>query len=99
MSKTTRRERKALTASKQEGYSLGYAEGYAKGLYDGNPFNKMVEALSSLVNNFSEAVKKNPELLAELNKPSTDEDDEDEIDAVQDSIDALGYPYPTDEEG
>ena len=95
MSKTTRRERKALTASKQEGYSLGYAEGYAKGLHDGNPFNAMIEALSSLANNVSEAIKKHPELLAELNKPDTDDED---VDAVQDSIDALGYPYSIDEE-
>lgn len=87
MRKLKRRERKALNAGYSEGYKLGYAEGYAKGLHDGNPFNIMIEALSNLVQNISEAVKNNPELLAELNKPDTDNEDNEELNDVQEAKD------------
>ena len=66
MSKPTRRERKLKQAGKSEGYILGYAEGYAKGLYDGNPFNKMIEALSNFADTVSKAVKEHPEILEQL---------------------------------
>jgi len=78
MRKLKRRERKALNAGYSEGYKLGYAEGYAKGLYEGNPFNKMIECLSSVACSIQDAIKDNPELLAELNKRNTDEDDYEE---------------------
>ena len=85
MRKLKRRERKALNAGYSEGYNLGFAEGYAKGLHDGNPFNVMIEALSNLALNFSEAVKNNPELLAELNKPDTDSEELDDTQEAKDN--------------
>lgn len=60
MSKRSRRDRKQFN----QGYSLGYAEGYAKGLYDGNPFNSIIKAISNLV----ESIKSNPELMEQALK-------------------------------
>ena len=74
MPKRSRRDRKNFNA----GQRLGYAEGYAKGLYDGNPFNKMIEALSSLATNLSECMK-DPEVrqaLLEMNERAKEEQDE-----------------------
>ena len=66
---------KKISRSKREAYNQGrhdgYMEGYAKGLYDGNPFNTMVEALSSLANTISEAIKENPDLLKEMKEMET----------------------------
>ena len=64
MVKMSRSERKAYNAGKREGREIGWLEGYAKGLYDGNPFNKMLEAISSMV----KAIQDNPELMAEAMK-------------------------------
>ena len=58
--KMSRAERKAYNKGKCD----GYMDGYVKGLYDGNPFNKIVEALSSMV----DTIKANPELMAEVMK-------------------------------
>ena len=58
--KMSRAERKAYNKGKRD----GYMDGYVKGLYDGNPFNKIVEALSSMV----DTIKANPELMAEVMK-------------------------------
>lgn len=109
MSKLSRRERKRIKAGKSEGYSLGYAEGYAKGLYDGNPFNAFARAVQNTIDGlnktfntpeFREALKKAREAnddagvldLIEDTEEETEENGE-EIDAVQDAIDTLGYPY------
>lgn len=62
MRKPTRRERKAQNASYSAGYSLGYAEGYAKGLIDGNPFNRLVEAIKGAV----KAIQASPELMQQV---------------------------------
>lgn len=62
--KPSRRYRKIYNLGKRDGYELGYAQG----LHDGNPFNSMIEALSNFAKSLNEAVKRNPNLLAELNK-------------------------------
>lgn len=46
--KMSARERKAY----DDGYDAGYGAGYTKGLHDGNPLNKVQEALS----NFSKSL-------------------------------------------
>lgn len=60
----SRRNRKIYNLGKRDGYALGYAQG----LHDGNPFNSMIEALSNFAKSFAEAVKQNPNLLAEIYK-------------------------------
>lgn len=55
--KMSRAERKAFNLGKQ----VGYSEGYAKGLYDGNPFNKMLDSIRSLMENLTR-----PEVLKML---------------------------------
>lgn len=47
--KMSRAKRKAFNLGKQ----VGYSEGYAKGLYDGNPFNKMLDSIRSLKENLT----------------------------------------------
>lgn len=56
--KMSRAERKAFNLGKQIGKQTGYSEGYAKGLYDGNPFNKMIDAVKSLMDKMT-----SPELI------------------------------------
>lgn len=50
-----RAEKKARKMSRAErrAFNEGYAAGYTKGLYDGNPFNKLVEACGNLAKNLS----------------------------------------------
>lgn len=43
--KLTRRERKIYNNGRQIGYLEGHLEGYKQGLYDGNPFNTIVDAI------------------------------------------------------
>lgn len=43
--KKTKAEREAYNAGKHD----GYMEGYAKGFYNGNPFNKILDALKNVV--------------------------------------------------
>ena len=43
--KKSKRERKAFN----EGKRAGYTEGYLQGLYDGNPFNKIVDACRDMI--------------------------------------------------
>lgn len=59
--KMSRSERKAYNQGKRDGQQIGYFEGYAKGLHDGNPFNAMIEAITS----FANTITSNPELMAE----------------------------------
>ena len=47
--KMSRRERKAFNEGKAAGYTIGYLEGYKKGLYDGNPFNALRDAVNNSV--------------------------------------------------
>lgn len=56
----TRRDRKNYN----EGRADGWAEGYKQGLHDGNPFNRVIEALSDMV----KTITANPELMAEVMK-------------------------------
>ena len=58
--KMSRTERKAYKQGKRD----GYMDGYVKGLYDGNPFNKIIEAISSMV----DTITANPELMAVVMK-------------------------------
>lgn len=58
--KMSRAERKAYKQGRRD----GYLDGYTKGLYDGNPFNKIVEAISDMVN----TITADPELMAEVLK-------------------------------
>lgn len=41
----TRAERKAYNQGKRDGYDIGYIQG----LYDGNPFNKFIDAVKKAV--------------------------------------------------
>ena len=68
--KKTRRDRKNYN----QGYQEGYLTGYAQGLYDGNPFNKIIKALSNLAEN----IKDNPELIEALKKMQEDKEKQDE---------------------
>ena len=61
-----RSERKAYNQGKREGYK----DGYVKGLYDGNPFNKIVDALVEMAN----TITANPELMAEIIRSKTAEE-------------------------
>ena len=65
--KMSKHDRKIFNQGRRE----GYAEGYAKGYHDGNPFNTMVEAMSSLAISISEAIKENPDLLKEMKETET----------------------------
>ena len=50
MSKMSKRERKIYNLGKQ----AGYYEGYSKGLYDGNPFNAIMESIHKLCTMFED---------------------------------------------
>lgn len=74
-----------MSRSKRKAYNRGrhdgYMEGYAKGLYDGNPFNRIVEAVSSM----TKTIADNPELMAEVlkMKGKTPEELDEELDAEE----------------
>lgn len=67
MKKLSRRERKIY----EEGRAAGYAEGYKNGLYDGNPFNALIDGLRERLNVVADAVKDNPELLKQIQEQNT----------------------------
>ena len=69
--KMSRSKRKAYNQGRRDGQQIGYFEGYAKGLHDGNPFNKIIEAVSNL----AKTIADNPELMAEALKARYDTDD------------------------
>lgn len=48
-----------------QGKAVGYAEGYAQGLHDGNPINRIAEALQEMVKRVSDILN-NPELTEAL---------------------------------
>ena len=60
--KMSRRERKIFEAGKRAGFEAGYK----KGLYDGNPFNTIFEAVSKLAETLQEAMKNNPEFAEQV---------------------------------
>lgn len=47
--KMSRAERKSFNLGKR----VGYSEGYVKGLHDGNPFNRMTDAIRSMKENLT----------------------------------------------
>ena len=55
--KMSRRERKIFEAGKRAGFEVGFGAGYEKGLYDGNPFNAIVEATKTLAVTLNEKLK------------------------------------------
>jgi len=64
-----------------EGHADGWAEGYKQGLHDGNPFNRVIEAISVMVKTITD----NPELMAEALKKAgkTPEELDAEIEAEE----------------
>lgn len=63
--KMSRKERRIYNIGKKE----GYAEGYAQGLYDGNPFNRMIDAVKSMVDKMTTPeVLKAIEQMKEVNE-------------------------------
>lgn len=59
--KMSRHDRKIFN----QGKAAGFAEGYAKGLYDGNPFNKIMEAVQEMADNITKTFS-DPELIKAL---------------------------------
>ena len=55
--KMSRRERRIFEAGKRAGFEVGYEIGYEKGLYDGNPFNAIIEAAKTLTVPLNEKLK------------------------------------------
>ena len=82
--KMSRAERKSFNLGKQ----VGYSEGYAKGLYDGNPFNHMIDAMRAM----SESVT-GPEVLKIVKEAKEAEDAEDAEDAEEGE--PMVYPVGT----
>lgn len=70
----TRAERKAYKQGKRDGYDIGYLQG----LYDGNPFNTIVDSLSKCVQNIVDALNDNPELIEQVIKGAEYESDNNE---------------------
>lgn len=68
MKKFTRRERKIYKAGK----TAGYMDGYAKGLYDGNPFNNLVDSLAAAARNLGETMK-DPEVIKAIKEQRKNE--------------------------
>lgn len=66
--KMSKAERKVFNLGKQ----VGYSEGYVKGLYDGNPFNHMMDAIRSMAENLTK-----PEVLKMLIEAKNAEDEGD----------------------
>ena len=60
--KMSRRERRIFEAGKRAGFEVGYE----KGLYDGNPFNRIIEAVSELAETLQEAMENNPEFAEQV---------------------------------
>ena len=61
--KMSRAERKAFNYGKK----VGYLEGYAKGVYDGNPFNKILETVQEMVKTHTK-----PEIIEAMAKAKAD---------------------------
>lgn len=74
--KMSRAKRKAFNLGKLAGYS----EGYAKGLYDGNPFNRILDTAKSLIEKMT-----NPEIIEAIKeaKAAKEEAEEGEADVEQ----------------
>lgn len=53
MMKMSRHERNIFNQGKKSGFAAGYAEGYSKGIYDGNPFNKLADAIVNMSKEFA----------------------------------------------
>jgi len=67
--KLSKAERKAYKAGRQ----AGYVDGYVKGLHDGNPFNKLADAVRKMG-----YVVTSPEFLEALKAANDEEEAEDE---------------------
>lgn len=65
----TRAERKAYKQGKRDGYDIGYLQG----LYDGNPFNRIVDSLNKCVQSLADAFKDNPDLIEQAIKEAENE--------------------------
>ena len=59
----SRAERKAFNYGKK----VGYLEGYAKGVYDGNPFNRILETAQEMIKTLIK-----PEIIEAMAKAQTD---------------------------
>lgn len=68
--KLTRRERKIYNNGRQ----IGYLEGYEKGLYDGNPFNTIIDVIKDFTGKIFDLMA-DPELakaIEETNQANND---------------------------
>ena len=87
----TRRDRKNYN----EGHADGFAEGYKQGLHDGNPFNRIIEALSDMV----KTVTANPELMAEVMKGKSHIAPKDEDETWKEDMQRDADAYLASQEG